>query len=61
MEHLSAQVPGLQTSAWKSHRRPPAADLGSNLRIILRTYVDLRGKAVPSESLRTIGMTVNAP
>ena len=61
MGHLSAQVPGLETFAWKSQRRPPAADLGSNLRTILRTNVGFQEKTVPSESLRTLVMTVNAP
>ena len=48
-------------SGLKSQRRPLAAELGSNLRTILRTCVDFQEKTVPSKSLRTVGMTFNAP
>ena len=40
---------------------PCAAVLGSNLRTILRTYVDFQGKTAPSKSLRTVAVTANAP
>ena len=40
---------------------PCPAELGSNLRTILRTNVGFQEKMAPSKSLKTIGMTVNAP
>ena len=48
-------------SGLKSQRRPLAAELGSNLRTILRTFVDFQEKTVPSKSLRTVVMTFSAP
>ena len=40
---------------------PRAVELGSNLRTILRTNVGFQEKAASSKSLKTVGMTVNAP
>ena len=51
----------LQAVRGNRNLAPRVVELGSNLRTILRTNVDLQEKTVPSESLRTIGMTVDAP
>ena len=60
MGSLSAQVPGHATLRGdRVHSR--AAQLGSNLRTILRTNVDFQEKMAPSKSLRTIVVTGNAP
>ena len=61
MARLSVWVPLLAGCAQKSQRRPLSAELGSNLRTNLRTYVDFQEEMAPSKSLRTIGMTINAP
>ena len=51
----------LQAVRGNRNPAPRAVELGSNLRTILRTNVDLQEKTVPSKPLETIGMTVNAP
>ena len=40
---------------------PCSAELGSNLRTNLRTNVDFQEKMAPSKSLKTVGVTVDAP
>ena len=61
MARLSVWVPLLAGCAQKSQRRPLSAELGSNLRTILRTNVGFQEKTAPSKSLKTAGVTVNAP